>query len=209
MTLLGFLKSLGARLPEKSCTSSSFRVGSQAAKLRRCEGEGRIEYEVLRNNAEVAYLQLRRNEFKEALEVGSIEVDPAYRERRLGTKLYEIALKEACKLGYEIESDSTRSAFAEAFWRKQVSKGRAECVTSYEPGEIDGGSVYTDPLDNLELSDPDEYERVIDKLPKPQRDANRAGGGEYWPCLFYSTTNACKTTSLAGVKPKKAKKRRK
>lgn len=199
MTLLGFLQSLGG-LSKNPCTTSSFRVGGKAANLRRCEGEGRIEYEVLLKNAEVAYLQLRKSEFKEALEVGYIQVAPEYREHRLGTKLYEIALKEACKLGYEIESDNTRSAFAEAFWRKQVSKGRAECVTSDDRTE--GGKVYTDPLDDLELSDPEEYERVADMLPKPRNN----GGVDYWPCVFYSTTNACKTTSFAGVKAKKRRK---
>lgn len=203
MSLLGFLRSLG-RLP-KTCTASSFRVGSQAAKLRRCEDEDYINYEVLRKeDAEVAYMRLKKNKFKEVLEVGYVQVGPEYREHRLGTKLYEIALKDACRLKYEIESDNSRSAFAEAFWRKQVSKGRAECVVSDDPHTA-GATVYNDPLDELEMTDPDEYERVVDRLPKPRRDAD----GEYWPCLFYSTTNACKTTSLAGVKPKKAKKRRK
>lgn len=197
MTLLGFLLSLG-RLPKDSCTTSSFRVGGNPAQLRRCEGGDKIEYEVLRKNAEVAYLQLKKNEAKKALEVGYIQVDPEYRKHRLGTKLYEMALKEACKLRYEIESDSSRSAFAEAFWRKQVSKGRAECVMSDDPRTA-GATVYTDPLDELEMDDPNEYERVVDMLPKPQRDAD----GEYWPCLFYSTTNACKTASLEGLKTKK------
>lgn len=198
MTLLGFLRSL-SKLPADSCTTSSFLVGGQAARLRRCEKYDKIEYEVLRKGVEVAYLQLKKHEFKEALEVGYVQVDPEYREHRLGTKLYEMALKEACTLGYEVDSDTTRSAFAEAFWRKQVSKGRAECVKS---DDLNGATVYTDPLDDLRQQDPEEYRRVVDKLPKPEPDAY----GGHWPCLFYSTTNACKTTSFAGVKAKKRRK---
>lgn len=208
MSLLGFLRSL-SKLPADSCKTRSFRVGGQAARLKRCEKHDKIEYEVFRKGSEVAYLQLKKNNYKEALEVGYVQVNPEYREHRLGTKLYEMALKDACALGYEVESDNTRSAFAEAFWRKQMSKGRAECVTSDDP-ETAGGTVYNDPLLELADTDPEEHARVRDLLPRPSRKIDADGDyEEFWPCLFYSTTNACKTSSLAGVKSvqKRAKKR--
>jgi len=46
----------------------------------------------------------------------------------IGTKLYETAARTACKLGAPLASDSSRTRFSQAFWEKQVTKGRATCM---------------------------------------------------------------------------------
>lgn len=62
----------------------------------------------------------------------------------LGTRLYERALRTACQVagGDGLTSDTTRSVFSEAFWRKQHEKGRAICV-----GNGSQSSYYSSPLD--------------------------------------------------------------
>lgn len=57
-----------------------------------------------------------------------IEVDPEYRKRGVATKLYEAAARAACNEGKSLASDTTgnRAPSTEAFWRKQLAKGRAE-----------------------------------------------------------------------------------
>jgi GNAT superfamily N-acetyltransferase len=79
-------------------------------------------------------------EMRDGLEVSSIELEPGIRGKRLGTKLYEVAASAACDLNLPLVSDQVRSHFAEAFWRKQRSKGRAYTV---EGGR--GGGVFSGP----------------------------------------------------------------
>jgi hypothetical protein len=63
----------------------------------------------------------------------------------LGTRVYERAMRVACDVGggYAITSDTTRSVFSEAFWRKQVAKGRATCE-----GDGSESSYYESPLES-------------------------------------------------------------
>jgi hypothetical protein len=56
----------------------------------------------------------------------SIEWIEAHK-RGVGTKLYELGFEAARRLGCTLASDTTRSPYAEAFWRKQERKGRAHC----------------------------------------------------------------------------------
>lgn len=77
---------------------------------------------------------------RDGLEVSGIKLPPGMQRKGLGTKLYEVAADAACDLGLPLVSDQVRSPFAEAFWRKQVAKGRAYAV---EGGR--GGSVYPGP----------------------------------------------------------------
>jgi len=61
------------------------------------------------------------------MKVRQINVVPGAQRQRIGTGLYERAAKIACKeYGVPLASDTDRSAKAEAFWKKQEAKGRAE-----------------------------------------------------------------------------------
>lgn len=73
------------------------------------------------------------------MHVRNLKVLPDARRRGLATKLYERAAQKACAdYGRSIASDDIRSAGAEGFWQKQVSKGRARCVDK-------SGADYFDP----------------------------------------------------------------
>lgn len=61
--------------------------------------------------------------------VRGVSVGDAFRRQRVGTQLYQHAARIACsRLGVPLRSDSERSGYAQAFWDKQVSKGRARCA---------------------------------------------------------------------------------
>lgn len=105
----------------------------------------------------------------------------------LGTRLYERAARAACKVGRgsALTSDSTRSVFSENFWRKQVRKGRAECI-----GDGSQSAYYNAPLNKAreyffqkeKMLDGPEYEAFLARLPKPITDAE---GYRKWPCDYY------------------------
>lgn len=120
--------------------------------------------------------------------VGEIEVDERARRSRVGTTLYEAAVKVACRAGLAVSSDSFRSRFAEAFWRKQEAKGRAVC----EPGR---GSVYDAPTKG----------RSTEGLPVPGEDNY---GDPAWPCERYVVRAPCAVESLSGMRARARKRRR-
>ena len=63
--------------------------------------------------------------------VSWIEVDPSRRRCGISTKLYEEAARAVCeKYGRPLAVDTERTASTQAFWEKQVQKGRAICVES-------------------------------------------------------------------------------
>lgn len=123
--------------------------------------------------------------------VGQVEVDPDYRSLKIGTRLYEHMLQYACRKGGILASDTLRSPFAEAFWRKQAAKGRAVCG---RPDHFQG-DVYMTPLFELrEKLPPDEFMSIIERLPAPLHEGTR----NYWPCQEYHVS--CSTTSLDGLR---------
>lgn len=99
--------------------------------------------------------------------------------QRMGTRLYEVATEYACKTGRTLTSDNERSQYAEAFWRKQVAKGRATCVGSGR------GHFFSQPTQNLP-------EAARARLPQPE--------GETWPCSRYGVTRPCEVPSLEGIR---------
>lgn len=62
------------------------------------------------------------------LQVSWVKVDDRLRRCGVATRLYEAMAKAACDAGGVLSSDVIRKPAAEAFWRKQVAKGRARCV---------------------------------------------------------------------------------
>ena len=69
--------------------------------------------------------------------IHTVQVDRAFRERGLGTKLYKAAADLACrKFKAPLLSDASRSGYAQAFWEKQVRKGRAVCVKPHPDPHI-------------------------------------------------------------------------
>lgn len=121
------------------------------------------------------------------LVVTAIDVkDRVDMRKRFGTRLYEFANELACKRGLRLASDSERSQYAEAFWRKQVTKGRAMCIAKGR------AKFFISPTAALT---PEERAR----LPQPE--------GETWPCKRYGVTKPCAVTSLEGVRTKRRSKR--
>lgn len=102
------------------------------------------------------------------------------KRKRLGTRMYELATELACQQGKRLVSDSERSLYAEAFWRKQQVKGRAMCV---EKGK---GKVFLHPTKDL--------------TPAEQARLPRPGKWETWPCRRYGVTEPCAVTSLEGAR---------
>lgn len=120
-----------------------------------------------------------------AVVVGMIEVAPGARRAGVGTRLYEAAVRVGCRIGLEVTSDSMRSSYAEAFWRKQEAKGRAVCV----PGR---GKFY------------DEPSAKATGLPKPTESAD---GEPEWACERYKVRAPCKVSTLDGTRARQRKRR--
>lgn len=115
------------------------------------------------------------------------------RGKRVGTRIYEEAARVACSRGKPLVSDIIRSAFAEAFWRKQVRRGRAKCATKRIPGErLPGGEVYH-PFD---IPNPE-------SLPRPKNYP----AGKRWPCGYWELLpTVCRgAVSLEGLSGRRRK----
>lgn len=179
--------------------------------LSRCTERFTTTFRVYRGASEVGTAELRATNrtkpraggaTEPVLKVSYIELAPKERKGRVGTLLYDAMLGEACDRGQPLTSDRMRSHFAEAFWRKQVRKGRAKCVRSGR-----GGELYRAPL--LELGqDRDagkiteaKYNEIVAKLPKPRSDGT-------WSCYRYDVNNTCDVATLAGVKKRRGKRKR-
>jgi GNAT superfamily N-acetyltransferase len=72
---------------------------------------------------------------KTGFHVGLVDVDWSCRQKGIGTLLYEIAAREACKRGAPLTSDMLRSHMSNEFWLKQYRKGRAEVIDHGVPDE--------------------------------------------------------------------------
>lgn len=99
------------------------------------------------------------------LQVSWIDVDPGIRRCGVATRLYAAMAKAACDAGGVLSSDVLRKPAAEAFWRKQVAKGRARCVRRA------GGSWHPD----YGLGDCEMY--ALTKCPVETLARATAGGG--------------------------------
>lgn len=119
---------LGVQLPVGWARRQHAAAGAVTVRLRRLKSpdadQGR-GFEIVDKGRSVARVTLK-NDLGPT--IGYIEVDDVYQRRGLATKLYEAAAKEACRwLKSPLYSDYERSAAAQAFWEKQVRKGRATC----------------------------------------------------------------------------------
>ncbi|NJN63563.1 MAG: GNAT family N-acetyltransferase [Acidobacteria bacterium] len=114
------------------------------------------------------------------MKVGIVKVDDDYRKgapkggKKVGTRLWEAVASQACAEGRPLVSDDLRSRYAEAFWRKQEVKGRAQCLPGkgdvYKPGEVVPGAP----------------EPIVVK------------GKRVWPCKRFVTS--CPAPSFEGVR---------
>jgi len=174
------------------CEVSTVTVRGQTFQMERCTpgDESSAEYSVYKpGKATVGRMSLFFGASRTM--VRKIEVAPEVQRSGLGTRFYEQALEESCHRGTPLESDSTRSAFAEAFWLKQQKKGRAICIL---PTPMTRSSVYAP----TEVS-----KQVASTLPKPIEGRR----GLEWPCLYFQVTEPCKTKSLAGLPETKRRKK--
>ena len=149
-----------------------------------CLKSSAVELTARRNGREVGHAFL--DTVKGSIVVGEIEVEEAARRGGVGTRLYEAAVAVGCRAGLPVASDSMRSPYAEAFWRKQQNKGRAACV----PGR---GSVYDQPTRG----------RSSDGLPIPGEDD---AGDPAWQCERYIVRAPCDVRTLAGLRRRRARK---
>jgi len=63
--------------------------------------------------------------YKPTWGVQSAKVVKAHRRRHIATRLYALAAREVCRRGAALESSYARAPETDAFWRKQLRKGRA------------------------------------------------------------------------------------
>ena len=151
------------------------RKGDVATKA--CADSGGAHITAYLDGEEVGSLSLDTD--RGALVVGMIHVDDKVKRKGIGTVLYEAAVDLGCKTKLAIRSDNTRSPFAEAFWRKQESKGRAVC----RKGSAQGVVYY-----------PPEWDRLTPEQKASLPHANR------WPCMQWEISAPCETKSLEGVR---------
>lgn len=152
-------------------------------------------------------MKLLANDLRDALVVVEVKVNREARSQGVGTRLYEAALREACALNQGLASDTVRSIFAEAFWRKQARKGRAKCLERgralvHRDPEWDLRSYLRDSC--LRAKDPRrcveaKFKAMTSGLPKPKtrQEADR------WPCYRWWIPPTKCGTSLDGLRGKK------
>jgi len=133
-----------------------------------------VSLRAMRNGRIVGRMDVYEGDRHGELTVGVVEVEKAHRKQRVGTQLYEGAVREACRRKLTLASDTMRSPFAEAFWRKQQLKGRAFC--SGQRADAFYGEEGAD----------------REGLPKPI--------GAHWPCRRFVVRTPCDVASLEGVK---------
>jgi len=125
---------------------------------------GGAELSVFRGNAVVKLIEINE--------------DDTPRRCGVGTRIYQKLYALACKHGAHLSSDIVRSAHSEGFWKKQVAKGRAKCITTF------GGR-------GAEHIDPNTFMIVKNK------DGSRAT----WKCGYYAMKTKCpKRYDLRGAK---------
>jgi hypothetical protein len=155
--------------------------------FKECETSDGYTVKVYEGAKSVASLQAGHAgaRFLEVLSVGVVPRED-YGRRGIGTKLYELAAAEACRQGRVLASDTARTPYSEAFWRKQSGKRRAICANQGM-----GGSY-------LEFYG----SKLKSGLPQPELTPYR---GMRWPCERWSLRpKLCRAeVSLAGLKRRK------
>lgn len=178
------MKRRAAQLGRASCFVAAERGD---VKVSAClKGRSTIELTAERDGQEVGHAFLEP--FDGRLVVEEIEVGEKARRSRVGTTLYEAAVAVACRVGLPVASDTMRSQYAESFWRKQASKGRATC----EPGS---GTFYDGPTKGV---------RRDAGLPIPNVDED---GGLEWSCKRYTVRAPCATRTLDGMRARRKRAR--
>lgn len=176
-----------------------------------------VELEVVENGVSRGAMQLNRRTNGD-YEVGIVEVQPGARRHGIGTKLYEGAALVACLQGTRLVSDTFRSVFAEAFWRKQAKKGRAVCIDRSPAGTYHAPVFERERQARLNCraaqpfaSEHDirrctrrQLRGLLKRLPKPKEDS--------WSCGRWALKpSVCRdegTVDLSGLKAKAARPRR-
>lgn len=197
MSLLGFLRSLGTSTD--FCELQDVTIRGTRMEFKRCELPSGITYRLYTDDNEYPNGEMViKHDRDQSSTVDYISVDDKNQKKGVGTFLYEAAAKDACQLGYALKSSDYRSEFSEAFWQKQALKGRASCIAGR-------GGLFITPLEEAQrlALDPVQFEEMVARLPKPQSSKY----DKHWGCHHYRIENPCETPSLAGLKPRR--KRRK
>jgi hypothetical protein len=179
-----------------------------------------IKAPIGKNSYKVGWADVKDIDYAERLKPESERTKPS----GLGTRMYERALRAVCDVGqaYAVTSDNTRSEFSEAFWRKQLAKGRATCegdgkeskyfkaplieaAASFEmlpqTWEAEwlkknrGQRPTTEMREAWENRAADAFEQYREGLPKRRTDEWGA-----WPCDFYSLKCSKRPDSLDGLR---------
>lgn len=111
----------------------SFTAGTQRIRVTATTSGGRVAGDVTISNFQRPH-------------VVTIRVDDRLKRCGIGTRLYEAAAQAACRAyGSPLESDTMRSGYAQAFWQKQVERGRASCVA--KAPEPPAGTPFDEPIE--------------------------------------------------------------
>lgn len=70
----------------------------------------------------------RTRDDEKVLAVDRIKLAPDLLRCGIGTAMYAVLDKEACKKGLRLSSDTARSFASDRFWQKQIKKSRAHCA---------------------------------------------------------------------------------
>lgn len=86
----------------------------------------RYEFTAADLDPDQTFLEVYKNDEVPYVTVSMIQVEPGRLRQGLATRLYEAAAADACRRWRRpLASDTSREPEAAAFWKKQVTKGRA------------------------------------------------------------------------------------
>lgn len=168
-------------------------------------------YVAIQNGRIVGALETSRYNGRTVAQVGNVE--PELLGQGIGSKLYALALQDACEHRAPLTSDVHRSVFSEGWWRSQARRRRAVCVRRGP-----GATVYRVPADELRIHffrecmktrydhewasgcAAKKLQSVLDRLPKPKKSPR--DGGNYWPCEWWQVplTRCSGDRSLSGLR---------
>jgi len=144
---------MAAKAKLKACPVLKFTVSHDIARDFHGKGDGgtvNVDVHTPSRIAKVGQITVDVYGFRETIaQVGWIHVDPAFRRCNVGTQLYEHAARATCQIfKTPLSSDRQRSGTSQAFWAKQVAKGRAICVEPSRAPAHREDAAFTDPVHN-------------------------------------------------------------
>lgn len=172
--------------------------------------EPRIVLQAFRGDQPMGHLSMMGRK-DNTFQVQTLSVNE--KRAKVGTALYEVALRIACRRGRTLTSDLQRSTFAEAFWRKQAAKRRAVCADKNVDRDH---NVYGTPVLEMREAisrecrrdhpfDARAHERCTDmRVQEASRRFPKPKDNKFWPCLRWKmrpeTCGGSSDPDLSGIR---------